>query len=53
VTQLNFSDAGLASSMILQIVQPILFPLNEQIQMMIDKKANDEAGFQPFTSSDI
>lgn len=39
--------------MITQVVQPILIPLNEQIQMLIDKKANDEPGFRPYTEDEI
>jgi hypothetical protein len=37
-----------ARGLIQQVIQAILLPTNEQIQEVIDKKANKESGFNPF-----
>ena len=53
ITEVNFTDSQLASGLITQVVQPILIPMNEQIQRLIDKRQNEEKGFLAFSDQDI
>ena len=50
---MNFSDSVKAGQLIKHVVQNIMYPLNEQITILLDKRANDEKGFRPYTDQEI